>query len=180
MTEGTSCVVVGDPGVGQTCMLRSYLFGWDQIQTYQLAQQDEMHVTSLFVNEIEVDLRIWDAGGSNIRELLYLDADVFLVCFSMVQPESYESVYTKWYPELARHPKVPIVLVGLKHDLLADSDTLARLQSENSVPLTTADGIRLCQNIGAMKYMKCSALTGYGLEKVFTETARFGVSVSIP
>lgn len=42
-----------------------------------------------------------------------LQTDVFLICFSVVSPSSYENVTTKWNPEVKHHcPEAPILLVG--------------------------------------------------------------------
>jgi small GTP-binding protein len=53
-----------------------------------------------------------------IRPLSYSNVDVFLLCFSLVNPTSLNNVTEKWCPELKKYArKVPIILVGLKKDL---------------------------------------------------------------
>ena len=40
--------------------------------------------------------------------------DVFLVCFSVVSPSSFDNILTKWFPEIKHHcPDAPIVLIGM-------------------------------------------------------------------
>jgi Ras-related C3 botulinum toxin substrate 1 len=47
--------------------------------------------------------------------------DVFLVCYSVVSPTSFENVQAKWIPELRHHaPNAPVILVGTKTDLRDD------------------------------------------------------------
>ena len=44
---------------------------------------------------------------------LTFQTDVFLICFSVVSPSSFENVTTKWYPEIKHHcPDAPILLIG--------------------------------------------------------------------
>ena len=57
-----------------------------------------------------------------LRPLSYPGTQVFILCFSVISPSSYENVKIKWYPELTHHcPGVPIVLVGTKTDLRTDA-----------------------------------------------------------
>lgn len=47
------------------------------------------------------------------RKFLYLDADIFLACFSVSLPLSLEEVVDKWVPELRSVcPVTPFILVG--------------------------------------------------------------------
>jgi hypothetical protein len=39
--------------------------------------------------------------------------DVFLICYSLVNPASFENVRAKWFPEVSHHcPNTPIILVN--------------------------------------------------------------------
>ena len=39
--------------------------------------------------------------------------DVFLICFSVVSPASFDNVTIKWCPEIKHHcPEAPVLLVG--------------------------------------------------------------------
>ena len=50
--------------------------------------------------------------------LLYQDTDVFIVCFSVASPASFQNVSLKWFEEISLYsPNTPIVLVGTKMDL---------------------------------------------------------------
>ena len=43
----------------------------------------------------------------------FSDTDIFIVCFSVVFPSSYDNVRDKWIPELKKHQKdTPFLLVG--------------------------------------------------------------------
>ena len=48
-----------------------------------------------------------------IRRLSYPDAEIFILCFNICDPESFRRIRDKWAPELREYcPKVPVVLVG--------------------------------------------------------------------
>ena len=63
--------------------------------------------------------------------------DVFLICFSLVNPASFENVRAKWYPEVRHHcNNVPIILVGTKLDLREDKETIEKLKDKRLAPIT--------------------------------------------
>jgi len=124
-----------------------------------------------------VNLTFFDtAGGSDydrLRPLSYPETDVFLVCFSVASPDSFESVVRQWYPELAHlAPEIPVVLVGLKSDLRDDAITQARLAAEGLAYVDPAAAVERAREIGAVCYMECSSLTSVGLSTLIDEVIR--------
>ncbi|XP_041819117.1 ras-related C3 botulinum toxin substrate 3b isoform X1 [Chelmon rostratus] len=110
---------------------------------------------------------------SQLAVSLVLSQDVFLICFSLVSPASFENVRAKWYPEVRHHcPNTPIILVGTKLDLRDDKDTIERLRDKKLSPITYPQGLAMAREIGAVKYLECSALTQRGLKTVFDEAIR--------
>lgn len=72
-----------------------------------------------------------------LRPLSYPQTDVFLICFSVVSPASFENVRAKWVPEVRHHcPKTPVILVGTKLDLRDDRETLEKLKGHKMAPIT--------------------------------------------
>ena len=69
-------------------------------------------------------------------------------------------------------PNTPIVLVGTKVDLRDDKDTVQKLKEKNLSPIHNTDGQKMQKEIGAVKYVECSALTQKGLNTVFDEAVR--------
>ncbi len=79
----------------------------------------------------------------------------------------------KWFPEIRHHmPTTPIILVGTKMDLRTNPEVIAKLQAENTKPVSALEGARLAEEIGAAKYLECSALTQQGLKAVFDEAIK--------
>lgn len=108
---------------------------------------------------------------SRLRALSYPETDVFLLCFSVISPSSFDNIKSKWYLEVSHHcPEAKTILVGTKIDLREDKETLDNLKGEK-LP-TLEDGQRLAKEIGAKCYLECSALTQEGLKRVFEEAIR--------
>jgi cell division control protein 42 len=107
-----------------------------------------------------------------LRPLSYPQTDVFLVCFSVTSPASFENVKEKWFPEVHHHcPGVPCLIVGTQVDLRDDPQVMEKLQRQKQRPVAPEQGERLARELGAVKYVECSALTQKGLKNVFDEAS---------
>ena len=118
-----------------------------------------------------------DAGQEDydrLRPLSYPQTDVFLVCFSVTSPASFENVKEKWFPEVHHHcPGVPCLIVGTQVDLRDDPQVIEKLARQKQRPVAMEQGERLARELGAVKYVECSALTQKGLKNVFDEVSSF-------
>ena len=165
-------VLVGDGAVGKTCAIISYTtnrFPGEYIPTVF-----DNYSANLVIHGVPCAIGLWDTAGQEdydrLRPLSYPQTDVFLICFSVINPDSFEDVKEKWYPEVSRHcPKTPIILVGLKLDLRDDKETVEKLKKERLAPITYEQGMKMAEKIGAFKYVECSAFTQKGLKEVFDE-----------
>ena len=105
--------------------------------------------------------------------LLYPQMDMFLVCFSITSPASFENVKEKWFPEVHHHcPGVPCLIVGMQINLRDDdSAVIEKLARQKQTPVSTESGECLARELGAVKYVECSALTQKGLKNIFDEVS---------
>lgn len=168
---------------------------------------------NVMVDGKTISLGLWDTAGQEdydrLRPLSYPQTDVFLICFSLVSPPSYENVRTKvrhssgkytrclrwppcnpvvarnftscaiyfgglswhqtgfaWRSCYHRETPWPVSLTCYLRFLL-NHDVPRRMQ-----PIQYTQGVSMARDIGAVKYLECSALSQKGLKTVFDEVIR--------
>ncbi|KAA0721876.1 Rho-related GTP-binding protein [Triplophysa tibetana] len=148
------CVLVGDGAVGKTSLVVSYTTNGYPAKHIPTAFD---HFTGKTHDEFD-----------RLRPLCYHDADVFLLCYSVVLPVSFKNITDCWAPEVRRLcPGVPMILVGTQCDLREDVQVLITLADEQEKPISTDEGLLCARSIGAVAFAECSALTQKNLKEVF-------------
>lgn len=169
-------VVVGDGGVGKTCLLISYTtntFPNDYIPTVF-----DNYSASVMIDGEPIKLGLWDTAGQaeydRLRPLSYPQTEIFLCCFSVVSPPSFHNVKSKWIPEIFHHsPKdILVLLIGTKIDLRDDLHVLDELSEKDLRPITYEQGAKLAKELGAIRYMECSSSTQVGVKEIFDYAIR--------
>ncbi|XP_061904814.1 ras homolog family member Gb [Entelurus aequoreus] len=173
--QTVKCVVVGDGAVGKTCLLISYTTG--AFPKEYIPTVFDNYSSQVTVDSRIISLNLWDTAGQEeydrLRTLSYPQTHVFIICFSISSPASYENVKHKWHPEVSHHcPGVPILLVGTKSDLRNNAEILRKLKEQNQAPVTHHQGSALARQIQAVRYLECSALNQDGIKDVFAEAVR--------
>jgi cell division control protein 42 len=160
------CVVVGDGAVGKTCMLISYAQNKFPVE-YIPTVFDEYSKPEFFNGKLYT-LGLFDTSGQEaydrIRPLSYPQTNVFLVCFSVVEPASYENVKEKWVPEILHHcPHIPFLIVGTQIDLRDNINILGKLKNNKLKPICYGQGEKLAKELKAAKYVECSSFSQVNL-----------------
>ena len=110
-----------------------------------------LHFPCAYVDLVLVD--VWPHASQDydrLRPLSYPQTDVFLVCFSVISPASFENVKNKWVPEISHHaPGVKFILVGTKMDLRDDPETTSKLQEKGLQCISDKEGRDFKQQAGS-------------------------------
>jgi len=103
--ECIKLVVVGDGGVGKTSMLISHTA--NGFPTIYIPSVFDSYAVTINVGGRNYSLGFFDTMGQpehdRLRPLSYPKTDVFLICFSVNSPESFENIREKWFPEVNYH-----------------------------------------------------------------------------
>ena len=177
LMEETTLVtaVVGDPLVGKSAVFLTQTLG-KFLGTHIKAEEIEDCEFCFTCGETRCKLDLFEVSGqlldfNEIRFFNYRRSDIVLICFSVINPTSFENVTRKWAPELRKycHKRTPVLLVGTQADLREDKELTQKLESLKKAPITFRQGKALARKIKATKYVECSAQTRVGLSEVFDE-----------
>ncbi|MEM4948384.1 MAG: ArgE/DapE family deacylase [Candidatus Jordarchaeales archaeon] len=160
-------VVIGDGGVGKTSLILRLTRNVFPTSYRPTLGADFASYKIELDNKI-VTLQLWDLGGqpsfAHLRSFFYTEAKGGVIVFDLTNVKSFENV-EKWYDELTSVcGKVPVILVGNKHDLV----------NERRVPRYEAE--RVARKIGAL-YFETSAKTRYMVDQAFTAIARLVLGI---
>ena len=129
----------------------------------------ENYVHDIFVDNIHMELSLWDTAGQEefdrLRSLSYDDTQAIMLCFSVDNKDSLENVATKWVAEIAEHcAGVKVVLVALKCDLREehekDDDEVEGAAPHKHI-VQYQEGLEVARRIGALRYLGMMRCHGY-------------------
>ncbi|KAK0419038.1 hypothetical protein QR680_013917 [Steinernema hermaphroditum] len=165
MESRLKVVVVGDSYVGKTSLLfayteKSFHHGYNTTVF-------ENWSASVTIDQRKYTVNLFDTAGqedyAHLRRLSYPQTNVFLLCFSLIDPNSLERCRSVWINEIRKYvgSYIPVLLVGTKEDLHASGLVVNRVD---------LDVVRnIATEIGAVNFLTCSSLTHRGLKRVFDE-----------
>ncbi|XP_061505812.1 uncharacterized protein LOC5667525 [Anopheles gambiae] len=162
------CVLVGDGAVGKTNLILSYI--QDRFTHEYVPTAFDKYNVDVSVDGRPIGVTLCDTAGQDaldtLRQLCYPGSDVILLCFSVVQPDSFRSLATKWQPEISKLKGVSVVLVGTQSDLRNDQSTIGKLQAQGEKPILFSSAWDFARKIGA-KYIETSSHKKEHIKEVF-------------
>jgi len=116
-----------------------------------------------------------------VRSVSYQSTDVFLVCYSVVQSSSFDSVENIYVPEIRRHcPDTPIIIVACKNDLKMSPAYLERGVGPEAIgrwmKKMETSTVHI-ENLAKIEHMAVSAKTKDGVSELFDDVIRNGLGM---
>ncbi|MHC1592062.1 MAG: Rab family GTPase [Candidatus Helarchaeales archaeon] len=156
-------IVIGDPSVGKTSLIRRYSDDkFDSSYLPTIGADFNLKIVEL--QDMEVVLTIWDIGGHDrfgaIRSFYYQGSHAGVLVLDRSRKETYESI-PKWKEDLEKGAKagIPCVLMANKSDLPE-----SKLIPESEIS-------ELASKLG-VKYFLTSAKDGTNVAAAFEELAK--------
>ena len=150
------CVLYGDSGAGKTCLIKRFSGGEAITENDMVPRTADNTVKNFSGSQISrpsaVSLLVHDTDGAlEIRK--DEEADVIIICFDIVKPDSLEKAKSKWAPGVkAQMPGKPLFLVGCKSDMRGEKFEGIEIPSVSNEQATAA-----ASEMGAVKYFEFSA-----------------------
>jgi Ras-related C3 botulinum toxin substrate 1 len=179
-----TCGVIGDRSVGKSSMLISYTT--NALSSVSELPRFDTYWTNILFEGQQIDLQLWNTIGQQyprgFRSPSSPHFDLFIICFSLVEPLTLRNVQTIWVPELRQHyPATPFILVGLKSDLRDSSQQCAdEWRSKGMEPIPSTQGETMAHDIGAGAYIECSTRRQRNLNDVFETAIKLALHPSPP
>jgi len=170
--------IVGDEAVGKSTFGAAFKDG----NFHCCADNMTSFEKTIPVNhEIAVKLSFCDTRGNEsyerLNHIVYPHTDLFMICFSVVNPDSFANVTQRWIPDVKNWiPDCDILLIGTNEDLRSDAETLKKLSSQSKTPISRQMGEELCKKINAKCYMEVSAKSMKNVTSAFNEAIQIVLS----
>ena len=158
-------IIIGDSGVGKSSILkRAVKNTFDD--NYQATIGFEFLLMHFIVNDFKIKLQIWDTCGQEMYRSLvqgfYRNTSLAVLVYDISRKETYEGLDI-WIKDIRARldPQVPIFIAGNKYDL------------ENDRKISSKDAQEFSKNRRTKYFTECSAKTGYNVENIFYEVAKY-------
>lgn len=163
-------IILGDSGVGKTCLMNQYV-NKKFTNQYKATIGADFLTKEVMIDDKQVTMQIWDTAGQEKFQSLgvafYRGADCCVLVYDMTAPKTFESM-DSWRDEFlvqanpADPDNFPFVVIGNKADLEA--------QGKRKVPGEKAK--TWCKSKNDIPYHETSAATAQNVDAAFQEIAR--------
>ena len=156
-------VLVGDSGVGKSCILHQFIYNRFRKNTTQTIGVD-FSAKNVHIDNQEIKLQIWDTAGQekfrSVARSYYRGAIGIIIVYDITKVESFQHIAT-WLADArnAARSECSVCVVGNKGDL------------EDQRVVRTEDG-KLFSTENNLLFFECYALTGDNIDEIFNEISR--------
>ncbi|ELK10787.1 Ras-related protein Rab-26 [Pteropus alecto] len=185
-------MLVGDSGVGKTCLLVRFKDGAFLAGTFISTVGIDFRNKVLDVDGMKVKLQIWDTAGQerfrSVTHAYYRDAHALLLLYDVTNKASFDNIQA-WLTEIQEYAQHDVVLMLLGNKVgiptcplqpgsegrLAPGQlsprSLYQVDSTQERVVKREDGEKLAKEYG-LPFMETSAKTGLNVDLAFTAIAK--------
>ena len=173
-TDNISCkvVLVGDTGVGKTCIIQRYV-------NNNYEENVESTVASTYTYKVlnfpnynkSISFDIWDTAGQEIYRALaknfYLNAAIGVLVYDIKRQSSFDSIKNYWYDQLKESGEENMIfaVAGNKCDLF------------NEEEVDEEEAKKFAKSIGAI-FKLTSCKESIGIDELFSECGKIYLEVN--
>jgi len=158
-------IIIGDSGVGKSSIIkRACKNKFDE--NYQATVGFEFLLLYFTVNDAKIKLQIWDTCGQEMYRSLvqgfYRNTSLAVLVYDISDKKTYEGLDI-WLKDIRSrlNPEVPIFIAGNKYDL----EDKREISFNDAKDFSTSNRTKF--------FTECSAKTGYNVENIFYEVAKY-------
>jgi small GTP-binding protein len=118
MTRRVRAVVLGDPQVGKTTLISKITGQTKNLLLNSSRSTISNAKTTITFNEERIEIELIDTTEEDKDN--FQKANIFLICFSFSNEDSFYNVDRLAKDVLAAKPEATIILIGMKSDLMFD------------------------------------------------------------
>uniref|UniRef100_A0A8C9MRS5 small monomeric GTPase n=1 Tax=Serinus canaria TaxID=9135 RepID=A0A8C9MRS5_SERCA len=157
-------MLVGDSGVGKTCLLVRFKDGAFLAGSFISTVGIDFRNKVLTVDGVKVKLQIWDTAGQerfrSVTHAYYRDAHALLLLYDVTNKASFDNIQA-WLTEIHEYAQRDVVLMLLGNKVDSAQDRVVKRE----------DGEKLAKEYG-VPFMETSAKSGLNVELAFTAIAK--------
>ncbi|XP_047695516.1 ras-related protein Rab-26 isoform X2 [Prionailurus viverrinus] len=157
-------MLVGDSGVGKTCLLVRFKDGAFLAGTFISTVGIDFRNKVLDVDGMKVKLQIWDTAGQerfrSVTHAYYRDAHALLLLYDVTNKASFDNIQA-WLTEIQDYAQHDVVLMLLGNKVDSAQERVVKRE----------DGEKLAKEYG-LPFMETSAKTGLNVDLAFTAVAK--------
>ena len=156
-------VIVGDSGVGKSCLMHHFIYNRFKKDTTQTIGVD-FSAKSIKLGSQEIKLQIWDTAGQekfrSVARSYYRGAIGIVIVYDITKAESFQHV-PQWLNDAKNSARneCSVCVVGNKSDL------------EDSRLISLNEGSKYCLENNLMHF-ECSAFTGQNVDEIFLSLSK--------
>ena len=160
---GVKVVLLGDSGVGKTCIISRYISNLfeDNVKSTNGASYASKRVDYPKLKKSLI-LDIWDTAGQEkfkaLTKFFYKDAAIVILVYDITRRDSFDNIKNVWYQEVKEN--------GAKDIILGIAGNKSDLYENEEVPETEAR--EFATSVNAI-YALTSAQNNNGIDKLFEE-----------